>query len=757
MKPNSIRLRVFAGAALAACAPFVMAAPSSTSAYMTDVQHSFVQDQTSDGINQVNTITCFMGAMKPDSMVNAGDYVALVDESKCDTSSRDKASNSTSSNSGSSASQYITATLNSTRTSSSAPMTVKTWVDETALTIYVYTTASVAPSDTNPYGEFRMDFCGNASGSCMFNGFLEAATSGLSYYETGSMGGGSRIVALSLSANGTTAGSGRMSLNETSGFGSTSSDFTFAYNPTYFLRSDGSASQCFSRDAQDAGTGFSVWRYGLYDADSGARITRNSGFPIEHTSSGTTHHGYMGYWGLWLPQDVLSTVASGDTLSKVDYSSGTPVSTPYTLVKAGGKLTKHTKQSKTLASLDKIRFSTFTFAPVATLSANQNYEMYWDETNKQFVAAGVQTCGSSGCNLVPLTPNVNLSIAALKAAGYSFGLNGWSQSLGGEVFIDMQTLSNDGSNSASTAPYLVRYRNENVVYPSEYASLGSLYCITDCPTPSGIASSDPFGSTAGNFTPTATLVPYTLNATTGNMESGGTAVTTSGTLTGQFEWGIRSGRLFPANITTTNDGPGIVDAADGTADGTYTSFAVDSLNVYYIWETGPNAWNQFAAVKDGSGTYVTFDAPLSVNYTVPSGAAYGNYASTTIVLEYNGFGDLFGIPGKCVLPATNEETSCGTSAARYVPEFAIPFDQTTGAASSGTTNYLVKWLEREIRLAKKDTSVCSAAGLSLPSTLPTLPTSASLKNPSSSASDVYIGSKPVVTAAPRVIHGVVQY
>ena len=93
---------------------------------------------------------------------------------------------------------------------------------------------------------------------------------------------------------------------------------------------------------------------------------------------------------------------------------------------------------------------------------------------------------------------------------------------------------------------------------------------------------------------------------------------------------------------------------------------------------------------------------------------------------------------------------------RYVPEFVIPFDQALGVVSGQNTNYLVKWLDREIRLAKKDTNVCSGAGLNLPSGL-SLPTSAGLKDPSDPASSVYLGPKPSVTDAPRVIHGQVQY
>jgi hypothetical protein len=192
--------------------------------------------------------------------------------------------------------------------------------------------------------------------------------------------------------------------------------------------------------------------------------------------------------------------------------------------------------------------------------------------------------------------------------------------------------------------------------------------------------------------------------------------------------------------------------------GTYCDYKVNDAEVYDQWETGSNTWNQFAAVKNSSGAYVTFDAPMPVAYTVPTGAQYGQYAGKSIVLQYNGFGDLQGIPGNCVSRLTNAPMACNSQEARYVPSFAIPFDETKGAATSidGQTSYLVKWLDREIRFAQKPLSSCTSAGLTLPSNV-VLPTAASLKDPSNSASDVYIGTRPTVTAAPRVIHGDVKY
>jgi len=68
----------------------------------------------------------------------------------------------------------------------------------------------------------------------------------------------------------------------------------------------------------------------------------------------------------------------------------------------------------------------------------------------------------------------------------------------------------------------------------------------------------------------------------------------------------------------------------------------------------------------------------------------------------------------------------------------------------------VKWLDREIRFARKNLAVCDAAGLTVPVGA-TLPTATDLRDPSDPASPVYIGARPTVTAAPRVIQGEVKF
>src|ERR1700719_253034 len=92
---------------------------------------------------------------------------------------------------------------------------------------------------------------------------------------------------------------------------------------------------------------------------------------------------------------------------------------------------------------------------------------------------------------------------------------------------------------------------------------------------------------------------------------------------------------------------------------------------YYTWQTGPNQWNQSLWLTDGTSV-VAFDPPQNIAYTVPTGSAYGSYDGLPILLQFNGFGNLSGIPGTCVNPVNNAPVDCSTPNARNVPTFSLP-------------------------------------------------------------------------------------
>ena len=122
---------------------------------------------------------------------------------------------------------------------------------------------------------------------------------------------------------------------------------------------------------------------------------------------------------------------------------------------------------------------------------------------------------------------------------------------------------------------------------------------------------------------------------------------------------------------------------------------------YYTWQTGPNQWNQSLWLTTGGGDVVPFDPPQNINYTVPAGSAYGSYSGLPVLLQFDGFGNLQGIPGSCINPANNSAEDCNTSGASYVPAFSIP-DGTTmtlpSLTGTTTTPLIVKALNGSILL-----------------------------------------------------------
>lgn len=762
-------MKKIALAMVGALPAFVFAAPGANSAYSTDAQHSYVEDATSKGIGQVNMITCIINAMAPDKLVNQSSYLALIDQSKCDPNSRSSASNSGSTD-GAQVATYMTATVNSSRASNSDPMLTKAWLDESdgenKTTIFVHIAAQQAPSTGNPYGVFRLDFCGKPAdgnqSACMMNGFLDAGSNGISYFEQESRDNGTSVKALRLNASGSDTGSGRLSLQE----GGAPVAFDFSYNHDYFLRDN----QCFSRDASDADTQFSVWRYGMYDAISGDRVTVNSGFPIEYAPSGgtATYHGYLGYHGLHLPPDAMTALSaeSNPIVQKVDYSNAgqEPTRTAYSVVKTPGKLMKYTKQTRTLKQIDKIKLNVFVGNAAGLYSGATSftqYQMYWDDAAATFKVDGQMNCSNNGCQLATLPTEQTVALSFFINQG---GVQGWSHSLGGEVFIDLHGVTTITSSTSNAIT--VVYRAQDLVYPDDMPT--ALYCLRDCPTAASMSAyfnqsqQSPVQSPmtlANSWNPVVLGSEVAYTSTAGVLRDASSAAVTftdQAVLSNfpQYQHGVRSGRLFTSADLTA----GSVDCDN--QPGSLCDYKVNSLAVYYVWETGANSWNQFAGVKDSNNQFLHFEAPLQVNYDVPNEAKYGEYAGKSIVLQYGGFGDLWGIPGHCVSHTTNATVDCATQSddIRYVPAFIIP--STNNQVSDGTHTYLIKWLEREIRFAPKDMNANPAfcAGLSTTNINATLPTSAGLKDPSSPAqSDVYLGVKPVVTGSPRVIQGEVKF
>jgi hypothetical protein len=330
-------------------------------------------------------------------------------------------------------------------------------------------------------------------------------------------------------------------------------------------------------------------------------------------------------------------------------------------------------------------------------------------------------------------------------------ISGWADSYGGNINIPP-------TGAPHTAADAVYYYQQSTLIPGTAAL--SLYCLSQCPTAAslaafqtGSAQASPYGNGTDQqwfSAPSANTVSYSFDALGLEDSSGGSAVPLVLEQASQYpqgsmyaQNGINTGRLFDAPLSYLN-------CPNMTPVGMVCEPSNPSS--YYTWVTGSQQWQQSLWLNSGS-IVVAFDAPQNISYTVPNDSAYGTYAGLPILLQFNGFGNLSGIPGSCVDPVNNATVECNTPNARYVPLFSIA-DGATMTLSNPATPLIVKALNAEIRLKNLGASASSACAAMTLSGV-TLPTGGT-HDPSDSADADYIGVKPTVTAAPKVIDGVIQ-
>jgi hypothetical protein len=711
------------------------------SAYNTDPQNLYVQDDTSQGIANLNMVLCVVGAMSPGDMVNTAPYIALIDMNKCD-------SKGGGSNSVAGATNYATAVVSVTRATNADPMIGKIWISMTdqgqSTDVLVHLSATQSPSAAAPYGVFRVDYVGEKAGQVGFNGFIDAQPGSISSFETGQ---NSSNTAMALSASSTAAGSGTIA---TVG----ASTFDFAYNASYFRRSDGTNDLCFDRSKAHAQR--SVWQYGTYNANDGSRVDMaHPGFPISATYAGTSYFGSANYWGINFQGLDLNAIADAQPISGMSLTDQRPNNTStYFMSKVSGKLTKWTQQLTTLASLDGIPVNvnmdlTGLTSGNPAVTGFQNWQLQWSSANQAFTVIGTQQCSMNGCVVSALSPVATVSTHAFDAAPIS----GWADSYGGNINLPP-------TGAAHAATDAVYYYLQSSVIPGTAAL--SLQCLSQCPTATSVAAfaagnaqTSPFGNNTGQqwFSAlSANTVTYSFDR--GGLEdaSSGTPVAMVLALASQYpagsmyaQNGINTGRLFATPFTLAN-------CPAGTPGGTVCEPA--NPTSYYTWQTGPQQWNQSLWLTSGT-TVVAFDAPQNIAYTVPTGTAYGSYAGKAVLLQFDGFGNLNGIPGYCVDSINNATVDCGTgnTNTRYVPMFSIP-DGATMTLPTPSTPLIVKALSAELRLSSLGASAASpCAAMTL---TPVTPPSGGTHDPSSSSDSEYLGVKPTVTTPPKVIDGVVQ-
>ncbi|WP_370264311.1 hypothetical protein [Limnobacter sp.] len=722
-----------------------------TGEYLQDRQSEYVQDRALDRISTVNMIMCFMSKLRADAFVNQGEYLALVDEIQCQS---DKSRGETTSAGADSAINYVRVLINTTRASNTASQIIRGRLfftgDGGEQTIFIYAEIQEAPSASSPNGRFNLSFEGYASSdlnTLQSKGMLVASGSEVTFYEQENDNGqGQQTTQLVLQQNGTNTGAGRVRIQGPNN----NVDEAFSYSASHYLRGNAGSQSCFDRSRNNAE--YSTWRYGVYTQTGSRYVLANPGFALTYTPTsgafaGRQLWGFAGFYGVFFPEAALAALKADNSavLARSDSNQ------TYNLVSANGKLNRLSRVSTTLGNVKGQGIRLF----LPSMSGFQQVEVIWNGQQLQRVRSishnqnGETSTPESGSLSATELRNNNMTV-----------LQGYSPSLGGDVQI---TVPSTGEFDAATG---VVYRVRTVVSPAVADSL-NLICISQCPA-TGSALNDPstvYQAVNGqqvNYSPVpinpgggaAPPVQYSFSG--GVMQQGGSAVDASssnGLSNSQFRWGVYSGQMFLAS-----DASSVRCDANGQANPTGTHYCgrqVANLDEVYQYETGPNTWNQYQGlVPVGSTTPITFDPPKKFNFVVSTSnttlPANDPLIGSTVVLEYQGFGNLHGIPGTCVDPGTNEAVQCGPNT-RYVPKFSI-VDGTE--LVDGNTSYFVKYLDREVRFGRVAEATCTGApnSLSLPLglSLPSAPTN-NVKTLVGS-----VGANPSSSLKPSVIHGVVQ-
>lgn len=743
--------------------------------YNTVETFVFVEERSADVFDIVNEILCMMNQTAYESMVNLGDYLAFIDITQCEKESdsvEGVGQASTDDSSGGNSPEYEEWVVNSFRENDSSPHIVATWIHmggdefEPPMRIHARAEITEGKNDDNPYGIFKMDFQAfydggdeidtgggpgpqtknheiDTSDDPLMKGYLmtERDDDGnifLKFFDSAEFEGGGFHEAVTLNREGSSVRAHMIATENFEGH-SFEHEFMIAANDTYFYRTDGSNNVCLSRGDVDE----TVHRYNLYNDENGASpgslATRNSGFSITFTNdAGEKFHGWMGYFGLWLPEEA--GLESGDTVSKETFDVNGPTEgTPYTALVVPGKLKRHTRNTVTLEEIHGVPLHWSQCTP--DKGACTNFVVKWDKNS----GANGALFKTAQMNEETWIPEDVPTEAVTFTDEWSF--NFWAQSLQGSGQVELREPETGNLTTLKNDAVVVFYK-EDVVYPGSDDAPTDLVCFQECPDPddpsSYLAASmweageNSYEELAQSVATSALVAgthyaAYTYNAESGLLMSGTTPIVTEAE--GPYGSGIWTGRMVaPAELANL--------ACDWDPQATCPWQIHDEVEVAYSWETGPNEWNRLSLLQDQStGEVLSLEPPLFLEYTHIDDVKY--------YLEYNGPGNLYGFPGKCVNMDTGEETDCGDwdedTPIRWVTavnadDGSVMTDTTTG------TRYYTKAIDKEQRMQAVGESLCTEAGLEFPDY--DLPDESLWDEP-------VIGDEPEVDV-PAVIGGVLQ-
>lgn len=679
--------------------------------YLTDEPKIYVYDKSMQALDTINEILCSIQQTQYDAMVNQGDYIALIDNSKC--SQQQDQSGSSSNQSSGEQLQYETWVVNVSRTDNDSPQIVKAWIEQSGdgehqepfSTIRAQLTITEGVSATNPFGIFSLDFVGYSDdGEQVMTGNLSSINNSDDMVELemnmtttdNSMVEQTHAVMTPDGSSGqaythrTQTGTADGSTNPQPASASARAGDTYTFSETvnvafddaHYLSSfeldDGSTkSECLDRVNHNR----NVWRYRIYDA-AGAVKTLNGGFGIKYGEN----YGWAGYWGVWLPQDL--------TLEGLEVTKAEDDTLTYTVHQAPGRLVKHTRKEMQLSDL------TNKLLQYWNPESGGMQQIRWNGSVLELV--GTQTCGDTGCTFTELPEPLPISPDPFQ----SFFV--WKEGIGD---INLMADENGTFSDETEVPY---YAIETVTPDDDLFASGAvtLKCYERC-LKSDITTEE---LQAGSFYLNDSYDvdqpnTYTLDPTNMILKLDGDSVApvSGASAEGTFnEWGMNTGSMVLSSVSLTE------------------TWEMWQQEVTYTWETGTNEWNKYTYLTDASGAIQTFDPPMN--------CVYSDDTNGTFLLQYAGKDELHGIP---FVEISDEDSQFS----HWVASFEI--EDGTELDCDGTA-YYTRAMEIEESMESVSASECGDLTIT------------SVGAPTNTFTDPELPETPTVTDPPAVIGGELQ-
>lgn len=745
--------------------PLIVAISCSTTTYAafndpgTDYSNveskSYVWNEALEPIELVNSILCFAGQMQANSFVNEDPYIVLADEAAC--FDEEESNEGGQSSAASNAPSFLEVIVDSDRDTETSPLEVAMWIldmpaGDSEQTIKFKAEISEGASQANPFGRFTFNFdffSSNDLNNSTGGGEVKTINDidgkiGFTLFESNQEGAFSFSQSASVVMSEDRSNGIALTASSFGGFGGQA--YALAFNETNVkIQSADSFDDLPYKNGNQNGvclnrTNFddTVYRYGLFNATTGAEVEINSGFPFRYdvdNDSVNDGFGHVGYWGVWTEEEGV--LENGDVITKENFNGGQ--AEQFTIISAPGRLIKYSVDQLLLSDARGINLNYWNDAAIQA-GYNEwivNYLTVADDSVGQdgFYITGGRTWGEGGPEITQVTPTlINLSA--------NEPINFWSEQLGGEIkYIG-------GANSLT-------FFSESFINGSETGSgeiletnSVTLKCFDRCLV--GTLQSADIQNFDGTGSPYEDMVANVASALDYNFSASGASALTlvrdsnsepvvfseslsqSDLDNSPHGWGVRSGPMVTADVAATLTNP-------------WDIYDPSLVTEFYVWETGLQQWNRLTTVQDENGDIVTFDKPIQFAYNHSdandrSGDA-GAYDGQLFMLNYGGNGDLWGIP------FVNRATSVSAALAldggeddggRYEPAFNIA----DGVVMGPSNDYVIKALEVEQKMSL-DPGSCSDLTLTDPE----------VDVPTETEGSADIGDVPEVSDAPKVIAG----